>query len=108
MQKFFASPVMKILKQKQEIEDRELTQISKAQARAFDMVKRHLAEPLKQIESMGYSRLELACAYLSLAYHSLRYGRTKEQADIDFPKLSILTCKRMEENFKQQKIKKLH
>lgn len=61
---------MKILTKKLEITADELEKISHAQDRAFEMVKKHLAEPIKKIEAMGYSRLELACAYLSLAYHS--------------------------------------
>ncbi len=56
---------MKILTKKLEITADELEKISHAQDRAFEMVKKHLAEPIKKIEAMGYSRLELACAYLS-------------------------------------------
>lgn len=99
---------MKISGRKFEIEDAELAQISKAQDRAFDMVNKHLAEPLKKIEAMGYTRLELACAYLSLAYHALRFGRTKEQADKAFPVLAFLACNRVEENIRKHRAKKLH
>lgn len=99
---------MKILDRKLEINGAELAEISKAQDRAHEMVKKYLAKPLQEIEAMGYTRLELACAYLSLAYHALRFGRTKEQADNDFPALSFLICNNVEENIKTQRAKKLH
>ncbi len=92
---------MKILTKKSELSAETFRDISNAQDRAFEMVKNHLAEPIKSIEAMGYSRLELACAYLSLAYHALRYGRPKEQAEKNFPILAHFACLRMEENFKQ-------
>ena len=44
---------MKILTKKLEITANELEEISHAQDRAFEMVKNHLAEPIKKIEAMG-------------------------------------------------------
>lgn len=88
---------MKILTKKLEITANELEEISHAQDRAFEMVKNHLAEPIKKIEAMGYSRLELACAYLSLAYHTLRFERTQEQAEKNFMSLAYLASTRMED-----------
>lgn len=91
----------------QKIEPDKLAQIAKAQDRAFELVKTHLAGPLERIEALGYNRIELACAYLTLAYHALRSGRTKEQADRSFHVLAHLARQRMEHNFEQRK-KKLH
>ena len=99
---------MRILTKKLELTADELRDISNAQDRAFEMVKNHLAEPIKRIEAMGYSRLELACAYLSLAYHALRYGRSKQLAEKNFPILAHLACMRMEENFKQHRSRTLN
>lgn len=99
---------MQISGRKLEIEPADLAEISKAQDRAVDMINKHLAEPLKKLEAMGYTRLEFACAYLSLAYHALRFKRTKEQADKNFPILAYLACKRVEEDMRKHRAKKLH
>lgn len=76
---------MRISGRKLEFEGMEFEEISKAQDRAIDMVKKHLAEPLKTVEAMGYSRLEMALAYFSLAYHALRFGRSEEAANREYP-----------------------
>jgi hypothetical protein len=100
--------LMRMTAEKLELSKDEFEEIAKAQDRAFEMVKNHLAEPLKKIEAMGYSRLELACAYLALAYHALRYGRSKEKAEKNFLPLAYLACKRVEENFKYHRAKRLN
>lgn len=98
---------MKILGNKLEVPPDEMAQLAKAQDRAIEMVKTHLAEPLQKIEALGYSRTELAFAYLSLAYHALRFGRTEEQADRSFRLIAHLARQRLEQHFEQRK-KKLH
>lgn len=99
---------MRISGKKINFEKEELTLVAEAQDKAFEIVSKHLAVPLKHIESLGYSRLELACAYLMLAYHALRLGKPKEQADHAFNALSYLARKRMEIKFQERRKKKLH
>ncbi len=95
--------------QKLEIDQTEIEQISKAQDRAFELVRTHLSEPLKQIESMGYTRIELACAYLTLAYHALRLNHPQEKADKSFDILAHFAKQRIESCIKQSgKFRKLH
>ena len=100
---------MRLLNQKIAIDQTEIEQISKAQDRAFDLVKTHLSKPLKQIESMGYTRIELACAYLTLAYHALRFNQPQEKADKSFDILTYFAKQRIENCIKKNcKLKKLH
>lgn len=98
---------MRIFGNKLEIEPDELAQITKAQDRALELVRTHLAAPLEKIESLGYSRIELAFAYFLLAYHALRYGRPEAQADRSFRILGHLAQQRMEHHFEERQ-KKLH
>lgn len=100
---------MRLLGQKLEIDQTEIKQISEAQDRAFELVKTHLSKPLKQIESMGYTRIELACAYLTLAYHALRFNQPKEKADKSFDILTYFAKQRIESCIKENRqLKKLH
>ena len=96
-------------KQKIQLLKDDIEKIRAAQDRGFEMVKAHLAKQLEELEHLGYSRIELACAYLGLAYHILRYGRPREKADREFELLSQLTKARMIEKFAQRRVsKKLH
>ncbi len=93
---------------KLDFDKENLAEVAEAQNRAFKMIEQHLAEPLKRIEGMGYTRVELASAYLMLAYHALRYGKSKEDADSSFNALSYLARKRMEIKIQERQKKRLH
>ncbi len=96
---------MRIIGNKLEIDQEEQAQLIKAQDRAIELVRTHLAELLEKIESLDYSRLDLAFAYLLLAYHALRYGKSKTQANRSFRVLAHLARERMEHHFEERRCK---
>jgi hypothetical protein len=70
------------------------------------MIRKHLAGPLQHVEASGYTRLELACAYLTLAYHARRLDQPEEKAGFALSLLSHVAKKRIELDLKRSTRKK--
>lgn len=85
----------------------DLRDLAEAQDSAVEMIKTHLAEPLKKIEAKGYSRAELATAYLMLAYHALRHNESKDKADKAFEIIAHFAKRRIENNIAEAKKKRI-
>ncbi len=81
--------------------------LADAQEVAADLIQRHLAKPLKEIQAKGYSRTELATAYLMLAYHALRHNKPKDKAEEAFDILAYFAKRRIESGMERKRKKKL-
>ena len=73
---------------------------------AVTLIKTHLDDRLKQIEAQGYSRLEMAAAYIILAYHALRHGYSQDRAEHALNILMHFAKKRIERNIASNNRKK--
>ncbi len=90
---------------KLQFEQDEQEQLQKMEERAFELVNKHLVGRLREIEALGYNRTELAFAYFLLAYHAVRHGRSKEQAERSCQIMARLAAGRMERNFSERRKK---
>jgi hypothetical protein len=70
---------MRIENKEYKARQEDLDSIDEAQNTAVEMIRKHLVGPLQHVESMGYSRLEMASAYLMLAYHALRIDQPTDK-----------------------------
>jgi|GEM_PF-2714938 len=83
--------------------------LAAAQEKAVEIIKTHLAGPLKEIRAMGYTRVELATTYLMLAYHALRHDKPKKKAEEVLDILTYFAKRRIESGIKEkQKKNRLH
>ncbi len=73
---------------------------------AVTLIKIHLDDRLKQVEAEGYSRLEMAAAYIILAYHALRHGYSQDRAEHALNILLYFAKKRIERNIASERLKK--
>ena len=73
---------------------------SARRATAIEMIEKYLSEPLKQLESLGYTRTEFACSYLLLAHHACHFNQSDAKADKSFAILSHFAKQRIERNLK--------
>jgi hypothetical protein len=84
----------------------DLDSIEETQDTAIEIVKKHLAEPLRRVEALGYSRKEIVSAYLMLAYHALRCDQEEEKASFALATLSHFARQRIERLMQESRTKK--
>jgi hypothetical protein len=97
---------MRIENKEYKARQEDLDSIDEAQNTAVEMIRKHLAGPLQHVESMVYSRLEMASAYLMLAYHALRIDQPTYKAGYAFSVLSHFARQRIERDIKHSKRRK--
>lgn len=89
----------------------DLENLAKTQEIAIDLTKQYLFRPVSDMEAAGYSRLEMACAFITFGYHLLRQGRSEEKAKDAFNVLAHFAGQRIEQgitNHRKKNLSKLH
>lgn len=89
----------------------DLENIAKTQEVAVDLTKKYLFGPVKEMRAAGYSRLEMACAFIMFGYHLLRQGQPEEKAKDAFNVLTYFAGRRIERGIadrRKKKLSKLH
>jgi hypothetical protein len=81
----------------------DLDSMEETQNTAIELVKKHLAEPLRRVEGLGYSRKEIVSAYLMLAYHALRCDQEEERAAFALAALSHFAKQRIERHMQESR-----
>ena len=99
---------MRAEKKQYRVDKEDLGEIAAAESNAVKLIKAHLEPHLKTFRDMGYSRLEIAGAFIILGYHALRYDRTQEKAEESFGLLYTLYKKRIDQNCSRADKKKLN
>lgn len=95
-------------KKQYRVDREDLGEIAAAEKNAVALIKAHLEPQLKTFRDLGYSRLEIACAFIIIGYHALRYDRAQKEAEESFGLLYTLCKKRIDQNCSRANKKKLH
>ena len=83
-----------------------LENIRKIHESAATLIRNHMEGPLKEIEAAGYKPVEVAFAFVSLAYHALRRHESKSKTTALFKGLSYFAQQRIEKSYEKQAKKK--
>src|SRR5262245_11361835 len=81
-----------LLKTKPRVTEENFARITAAERVAADAIRKDMEPHLAVLRAKGYTRLEIACAFVMLGYHALRYDRTQAQAEESF-NLVYAACK---------------
>lgn len=61
-----------------------LARITAAERMASGVIRRDMEPHLAAFRAKGYTRLEIACVFVTPGYHALRYDRSQAQAEESF------------------------
>lgn len=77
-----------------------IEKIIETQKTALEITKKHLADPIREIENQKYETPEVACALIMLAYHILRQSKSEKVAGDTFDVLAHFAKERLEKGRK--------
>ena len=83
----------------------DLKKVKSTQEAALELTRLYLVPAIKQIDSTKYSDIEIACAFIMLAFNTLRQKRAKKNAEDSWVVLTHFAKERIEKHIETQEKK---